>query len=162
MDFRTGICVPISYTEAQQLINQPETKWTILRAKAVYAVGFSLNSATGNKQLTDLGLQKHIEEATLGCFLQFCQTLAFLGHPREFSPAVTASVDDDKQQNDRYKDTSQEMLSIALDIIFILPALILFLKSHIISLRCRAENPFNTVEQIQKLEEYRSLSSFWL
>lgn len=127
--------VPIIYRGAQ-LINQPENKLTILRTKAVYAFGFSLNSATGNKELTDLGLQKHIGEATLGCFLQFCQTLAFLGHS-QFSPAVTASVDDDKQQNDRYKHTSEEMLGIALDITFILSALIVLLKSYIIFLLCR-------------------------
>lgn len=70
------------------------------------------------------------------CFLQFCQTLAFLGHPWELSPVVTASVDDEKQQDDRYKDTSQELISVALDITFILSALIFLLKSYIISLLC--------------------------
>lgn len=50
--------------------------------------------------------------------------------------AVMASVDDDKQQDNLYKDTIQELLSIALDITFILFVLILLLKSYIISLLC--------------------------
>lgn len=100
------------------------------------ALGFRPNSATGKSSWQIRDYKPRTGEATFKCFLQFHQILAFLGCPCKFSPAVTAWVNDDKQQDDRYKDTSQELLSIALDITFILSALIFLLKSYIISPFC--------------------------
>lgn len=62
-------------------------------------------------------------------FPSILSVLDFLGHPREFSTVITALVYDNKQLDDEYKDTSQELLGNILDTTFILSTLIFLLKS---------------------------------
>lgn len=70
-------------------------------------------------------------------FASILSVLDFLGHPWEFSTAMTALVYDNKQLDDGHKDTSQELLGNVLDTTFILSTLIFLLKSYIISLLCK-------------------------
>lgn len=67
-------------------------------------------------------------------FPSILSILDFLGHPWEFFTPLTALVDDDKQLDDGHKDTSQELLSNALDTTFILSTLLFLLKTFIVSL----------------------------